>query len=205
MKIYFSFLIAVVALSSCKQNANQANSVNTEIDTLQISKATKNIAAKGFNLDQVAISKQDIGKFPYLFSPAGYQQTDAKEKQMEEKYFFYNDSLVRKVSGQYYQAKVFNKEGKVFEDTYLVNAYKTDIEKLGGMEFYVGGLPALAAQLIDTEKPAYVADMYDPRPYKYKQYLIRRPKENIWIELCHGLNANQIDLTVVREEIAEGK
>lgn len=66
--------------------------------------------------------------------------------------------------------------------------------------FYAGGLP-----LIDTEKPAYVADMYHPSPYKYKQYLIRRPKENIWIELCHGLNANQIDLTVVREEIAEGK
>lgn len=206
MKIYIILLSAIVVLSSCKQNSKQANGVETKtVDTLKVDKATNDIGAAGFNLDEVAISSQELGKFPYLSSPKGYQQADGKEKQMEEKYFFYNDSLVRKVSGQYYHSTVFNKESKVFEDTYLVNAYKTEIEKLGGVEFYSGGLPASASKLIDKEKPAYVADMYDPTPYKYKQYLIRKPKENIWIELCYGLNANQIDLTVIREEATNNK
>lgn len=152
-----------------------------------------------FNLDQVPVTTSPVGDFPYLSAPAGYRYGDEKNKSLEEKYFFYNDSLIKKVSGQYYHTAIFQ-EGDVFEDTYLVNAYKTAIEKLGGVEFYSGGLPSSASELLDQEKPAYISDMYDPRPYKYKQFLIRTPKENIWIELCHGLNANQVDLTVVKEE-----
>lgn len=37
-------------------------------------------------------------------------------------------------------------------------------------------------------------------PYKYKQFLINNKTEKIWIELCHRLNSNQIDLTVMLEK-----
>lgn len=199
MKRYFMpFVAVIIGFSSCNQKSNNENKGADKTDTLQVPTIAESTTTVGFNLDQVPVTTQDIGEFPYLSAPSGYRYAKDKQKTLEEKYFFYNDSLVRKVSGQYFHTTV-NPEGDVFEDTYLVNAYKKAIEKLGGVEFYSGGLPAAADKLINTENPAYVADMYDPRPYKYKQFLIRTAKENIWIELCHGLNANQVDLTVLKE------
>lgn len=192
-------LALVVMISACNQSGDRQRQNTAHTDTLQIVSRLDTEEASGFHLDQVPFSKAEITDFPYLSAPSGYRYTDEKTKSLEAKYFFYNDSLVRKVNGQYYYAAVIQ-EGDVFEDTYLVSEYKKAIETLGGVEFYSGGLPASASALLNSEKPAYVSDMYDPRPYKYKQFLIRTPQANIWIELCHGLNANQVDLTVVREE-----
>lgn len=205
MKTYIiPFFTAFMGLSACNQNGNRQAQNNGDANTLQIKSESGVQTTSGFNLDRVPVSPSDLGEFPYLSAPSGYRHAGEKTKFLEEKYFFYNDSLTRKVSGQYYYTSVFQ-EGDVFEDTYLVNEYKKVIENLGGVEFYAGGLPASASELLDKEQPAYVSDMYDPRPYKYKQFLIRTPESNIWIELCHGLNANQVDLTVVKEDVTNGK
>lgn len=205
MKTYFiPFAALLVSISACNQNTNRQEQNAGDADTLQTKSDSGIEAAADFNLDQVSVSTSELGEFPYLSAPLGYRHAGEKTKFLEEKYFFYNDSLIRKVSGQYYYTSVF-KEGDVFEDTYLVSEYKKVIENLGGVEFYSGGLPASASELLDKEQPAYVSDMYDPRPYKYKQFLIRTPESNIWIELCHGLNANQVDLTVVKEEVTNTK
>ncbi|MEZ0450894.1 hypothetical protein ACR78Z_13195 [Sphingobacterium thalpophilum] len=205
MKTYFiPFVALLVSASSCNQTTDRQAHKTGDVDTLQLKSDAKLKTAFGFNLDQIPVSTSEVGEFPYLSAPLGYRHAGEKTKFLEEKYFFYNDSLIRKVSGQYYYTSVF-KEGDVFEDTYLVSEYKKVIENLGGVEFYSGGLPASASELLDKEQPAYVSDMYDPRPYKYKQFLIRTPESNIWIELCHGLNANQVDLTVVKEEVTNTK
>lgn len=201
MKTYFiPFIALLLSASSCNRNSDSQTHKAGDIDTLKIRSDSTFGSAPGFNLDQVPVSTSEVGEFPYLTAPSGYRYADGKEKTLEEKYFFYNDSLVRKVSGQYYYTAVF-KDVVDFEDTYLISEYKKAIEKLGGVEFYSGGLPASASELLDKDQPAYISDMYDPHPYKYKQFLIRTPKENIWIELCHGLNANQVDLTVLREAV----
>lgn len=203
-KYIIPFAAALIGLSSCNQKSNRQSQEDGTADTLQVPKVVESTASVGFNLDQVPMTTREVGEYPYLIAPLGYSHAGEKTKSLEEKYFFYNDSLTRKVSGQYYYTAVFQ-EGDVFEDTYLVNEYKKAIEKLGGVEFYSGGLPASASELLDKEQPAYVKDMYDPRPYKYKQFLIRTPEANIWIELCHGLNANQVDLTVVKEEVTNAQ
>jgi len=197
-------IAVLIGLSACNQNSSSQNQKADHVDTLEVKSDSTDHAVSDFNLEQIPIATQEVGEFPYLSAPAGYRHADEKRKTFEEKYFFYNDSLVRKVSGQYFHTTVFQ-QGDVFEDTYVVNAYKKAIEKLGGVEFYTGGLPALASDLIEKTTPAYVSDMYDPRPYKYKQFLIRTPQAHIWIELCHGLNANQIDLTVLREEVVKAE
>jgi hypothetical protein len=197
MKIYsYLLVVTLLGLYSCNQD-NHKTSTESNSDTLQVKSASK--ASTEFNLDQVPVSNKGLGKFPYLNAPEGYKYSGDKNKKLEEKYYFYNDSLVRKVSGTYYHTDIFP-SGSVFEDTFIVNEYTKEIEALGGVEIYSGGLPGAAGKLIEQEKPAYVTDMYDPMPYKYKQFLIRTNTDNIWIELCHGLNSNQIDLTVMQEK-----
>jgi hypothetical protein len=165
MKTYFITIVAVViGLSSCNQkNISNDAGINGNAYTLHV-KADFD-GHSDFNLDQVRVSQQEVGDFPYLSVPSGYRHGDNKEKSLEEKYFFYNDSLVRKVRGEYFYTAVFQ-QGDVFEDTYVVNEYKKAIEKSGDVEFYSGGLPASASELIDKEKPAYGSEMYDPSPYQ---------------------------------------
>ncbi|MDR2281763.1 MAG: hypothetical protein LBE37_01060 [Sphingobacterium sp.] len=188
-----------LAFISCNQNSPKgAVSDPIDSDTLRPKAAEVVKTTPEFNLEQIPISTIDLGDFPYLTAPDKYKYSGDTKRQLEEKYFFYNDSLVRKVNGEYFHTTIFP-TGDAFEDTFVVSEYTKAIEKLGGVEVYSGGLPVAAAELIDKEKPVYVSDMYDPRAYKYKQFLIRTSNTNIWVELCHGLNAQQIDLTVIKE------
>ncbi len=203
MKLYFILFVSVlIFISSCNQEGQPESRQTNTSHTIENTPLSSTNTFSEFNLEQIPVSSQEIGEFPYISAPAGYKHADEKKKTLEEKYFFYSDSLIRKVSGQYFHTTVYQ-EGNVFEDTYLVGEYDKVIKKMGGVQFYSGGLPFPAAELIEKENPTYTNDMYDPRPYKYKQYLVRTPKENIWIELCHGLNANQIDLTILKEDLQE--
>lgn len=163
----------------------------------------ENGANGAFDINKIPVAATFNGDFPYLSAPESYQYSSKKTKEFEEKYFFYNDSLVHKVEGKYYHARIFPKENVEFSNTYIVNNYKKAIEKAGGVEIYSGWLPNKAGALISKEQPSYTEDIYDIYPYKYKQFIIRTPKENIWIELIHGLNANMVDFTVVSEKVLE--
>jgi hypothetical protein len=191
-------IAAMLCLVSCNQRADQKDTVNTKQDTLQ-TPVTAPSSSVGNNLNNLPISDKELGQFPYLKAPEGYQFSGEINRQQEEKYFFHSDSLVQKVSGKYFHTTIFP-SGNAFEDTFIVNHYAKDIEKLGGVQIFSGGLPKAAGELINKEKPTYAADMYDPMPYQYTQFLINTKTAKIWIELCHGLNSNQIDLTVMLEK-----
>ncbi|MFD2288060.1 hypothetical protein GJU39_17080 [Pedobacter petrophilus] len=192
----YIYVVALVCLGSCNQAPEKKNGENKPHDTLASTSVSETISSVDNNLDNVPVSDKELGQFPYLKAPEGYKFSGDTNRQLEEKYFFHSDSLVQKVSGKYFHTTIFP-SGTSFEDTFIVKQYTKDIEELGGVQIYAGGLPNAARELIDKEKPAYAEDMYDPMPYKYKQFLINTKKEKIWIELCHGLNSNQIDLTVM--------
>ena len=194
----YLYVAAMLCLGSCNQGADKKDTVTSKHDTLQ-TPGTDTISSVGNNLDNIPVSDKELGQFPYLKAPEGYKFSGDINRQQEEKYFFHSDSLVKKVSGKYFHTTIFP-SGNAFEDTFIVNHYAKDIEKLGGVQIYSGGLPNAAGELINKEKPAYAEDMYDPMPYKYKQFLINTKTEKIWIELCHGLNSNQVDLTVMLEK-----
>lgn len=194
----YLYIATLLCLGSCNQAADRTDTATSRHDTLQTS-VSDTAASVGNKLDNIPVSDKELGQFPYLKAPEGYKFSGDINKQLEEKYFFHSDGLVQKVSGKYFHTTIFP-SGNTFEDTFIVSQYTRDIEKLGGVQIFSGGLPNAAAELINKEKPAYTEDMYDPMPYKYKQFLIHTKTEKIWIELCHGLNSNQVDLTVMLEK-----
>jgi len=96
--------------------------------------------------------------FPYIKAPEGYKSSGDINRQLEEKYFFHSDSLVQKMSRKYFHTTIFP-AGDIFEDTFIVNQYTKDIEKIGGVKIYSGDLPNAAGELINKEKQAYAEDM----------------------------------------------
>lgn len=157
--------------------------------------------SKQENVANDTISEKELGEFPYFNAPEYYQFAATKTKQFEEKYFFDDAKNVNTVEGKYFHTTIFAQNGVEFNETFVVNFYKKLISQLGGKLVYSGGLPKNAYTMIEKENPAYVKDLYDAIPYTYKQYFIQTKEANIWIELIHGLNAYQIDFTVMREEI----
>jgi len=155
-----------------------------------------------FNLEDT-ISEKDLGVFPYFETPEFYKFSGPKTKTFEVKYIFNDSGNVCSVEGKYFHATIMNTEKTEFNETFIVNFYQKLIVRQGAKVVYSGGLPSKAYSLIAKERPAYIKDLYDAIPYNYKQYLIRTREANIWIELIHGLNANLVDFTVVREEITK--
>lgn len=198
-KSIFLFVLGFCIIVSC--NNKKKSSMETE-KTAQAVETTENVNSRSAtpDLDKIPVTTENIGEFPYLSAPENYGYSDGKTKEYEEKLFFYNDSLTHKVEGKYYHAKIYPNENVEFSETYVVNNYKKAIEKLGGVEIYSGTLPGKITEKIFEENLPYMKDLYDPFPYQYKQFLIKTPTDNIWMELIHGLNTQMIDFTVVKEE-----
>lgn len=193
------FILFTVIAVSCSQKSNN-NSTGSQTEPTPSSKqvASAKATSTSFDIAAVSISNADIGAFPYLSAPQGYEYSGTEQnKKYEEKYFFYNDSLVMTIGGKYYHTMIVAKKGEEFSETYVVKNYEQAIKKIGGVEVYSGRIVDKASDLLKSKEVAYAKDMYDPYPYSYKQFVVKTANGNVWIELCHGLNMNGIDFTVM--------
>ena len=195
--IFISFII--LSCNSCTQNSKK-KSIDESTDTMQSTAESTQPGAVGFDINSIPISTAEIGEYPYLAAPKGYQYANEINREYEEKYFFYNDSLMMMVGGQYYHAMILPIKGGEFTETSIVKNYEQAISKLDGVMVYTGKIISTASDLLRENSMPYAKDMYDPYPYNYKQFLIRTSEGDIWFELCYGLNIEGIDFTVVYDK-----
>lgn len=147
-----------------------------------------------------SLSEKDLGEFPYFKIHDSHKPTNVKTKKYEEKYFFSDTGSVKTIEGKYYHATLLAQEGEEFNEALVINHLRKQFNCFKAIHVYSGLIPDKAWTLVNEEKPPYSKDLYDPIPYQYKQYLIKTKEANIWIEIIHGLNAEQMDFTVMRED-----
>jgi hypothetical protein len=164
---------------------------------VEMSFTQSNIAVKD------SLSEKELGEFPYFKIHDSHKAANAKTKKYEEKYFFCVSATVNSIEGKYYHATVYAKEGEAYNEALVINHLRKQITPFKAVSVYSGSIPNKASKLIYEEKPPYIKDLYDAIPYQYKQYLIKTKEANIWIEIIYGLNAQQMDFTVMREELSE--
>lgn len=147
----------------------------------------------------VRVTTQDIGAFPYVQAPAGFVAKESKTLSFEQKYVF-PGGKVRTVEGPYHHATVYAAGGD-WNETLLLSQLDKQITALGGARVFDGAMPQAAHKMVDDNAPRFVKDLYDINPYRFRQYLIRTPAKQIWIEMGYGYNADMIDLTVIEEPL----
>ncbi|MCG2839392.1 hypothetical protein L6Q21_00175 [Sandaracinobacter sp. RS1-74] len=146
----------------------------------------------------VPVSAHDLGSFPFVKAPAGFVARNGKKLGFEEKYIFAGGQPLI-VSGPYYHADIFANGGE-WNETLLLSQLDRQITGLGGVRVFDGAIPDSGRKLIEENAPRFVQDLYDPWPYRFRQYLIRQEDKLVWIELGYRYNAEMIDLTVVQED-----
>jgi len=143
---------------------------------------------------------QEIGGFPYISAPDGYALRNETRLEFEQKYLFPGGKF-EIVEGPYFHTDIFA-DGGTWNETLLLSRLDRHITALGGKRMFDGPMPDAARTMIQENEPRFVKDLYDPWPYRFRQYLIQTPEKTIWIEIGYGYNAQMLDLTVIEKEPA---
>lgn len=196
-------LAAVLALlaSACGSRDAEATAP-AEATTATGAPATTLPQDAVFDPQSVPVSAHELGEFPFIAVPEGFVAQGGKTLDLEQKYIFAGNA-VRTVEGRYHHADIYVAEGGTWNETRLLRDLETQITGLGGVRVFDGALPEAAAAMIRQNAPSFARDLYDPWPYRFRQYLIRTEDKRVWIEVGYGYNAQMIDLTVVEETVAD--
>ena len=201
-KTTIACIVTLLILNACTQKQNaQTQQAAPEPSTPTAAADTATLTTFDFN--KVPVSNKEIGNFPYLAAPEGYEYKNEKSKNYEEKYFFYSDSLVTKISGKYFFANIYKNETNknLYEKTFVVKSYTEAIENLGAVQIHNGTIPDKGQDLINKEAPAYFKDeLNNDFSRKNKQFLLRTSQGNIWFELSVHDRDDEVFLTVLQEK-----
>jgi len=159
------------------------------------------MAQPAFDPSPYAQTQQEPGSFPYVTVPAGFRSGGEKQLSLAEKYVF-PGGQTHVAIGRYWHADIFA-DGGEWNELLFLRAMDQQVSTLGGHRVFDGSMPDDVRRMIAENAPAFVRDLYDPAPYRFRQYLIHAEDRLIWIEIGYGYNAEMIDLTIVEEAVAQ--
>lgn len=198
-KIVFVSIVVFIFLNACK---NKDNTTTEQPEIASAKQKSETVISSGFDIEKIPVSNKEIGDFPYLSAPEGYEYKYEKNKNYEDKYFFYNDSLVTKIGGNYFFSPIWKKDDSKneYEKSFVLKSYEDALEKLGAVKIYEGYLPTTAKDLIEKGELAYFNDLNKNYSAYYKQFVLKTSNGNIWFELFIVDNENEIRLSVLLQE-----
>ena len=203
-KIAIASITTLLLFNACKQKENKetTQTQQTESTASKPTTAENTEAIKNFDIEKIPISNKQIGSFPYLSTPDGYEYKYENKKNYEEKYFYYNDSLVTKIGGKYFISTIYKKDDNKneYEKSFVLKSYEDAIKNLGAVQIYEGTPPDKAQDLINKGKPAYFEDLNSDFSRNNKQFVLKTPNGNIWFELNIHDRDNEIFFTVIQEK-----
>lgn len=194
-----AFSLPLLALAACGQGdtaAPEAPAAAPEADAA----AGAQPAPAAFDPLSVPVSDKDLGAFPYVSAIQGFDLRAQPELELERKYLFPGGAL-RPVEGRYRHADVYVAQGGTWNETLLMRRLDEQVQALGGVQVFDGPMPAPVGDRVRAEEPRFVKDLYDPWPYRFRQYLVRTPRSLVWIEAGYGYNTEMADLTVIEEPL----
>jgi hypothetical protein len=201
-KIAIACIATLLVLNACKQKQDSQTQQSASTPGIPTAAADTAIVTT-FDFNKIPVSDKEIGSFPYLSAPEGYEYKNEKSRNYEEKYFFYSDSLLTKISGKYFFATIYKEETNknMYEKTFVVRSYTEAIENLGAVQIHNGTIHDKSHDLINKEAPAYFKDdLNNDFSRKNKQFLLKTAQGNIWFELSIHDRDDEVFLTVIQEE-----
>lgn len=206
-----SCLLIATALVACN-NSEKTTENNTKDSSTAETSATTTAATdtSTFDINSISISDKNLGTFPYLSYPDGYNFNYEKEispkniKDLDIEYFAVNGKLLP-VEGKSYKVRIekdANSDNK-FSKLAVERYYEDKISSLGGVK--VNNIPVPSTEIKRIGDKDLIDNQYGHSiDYNLlddiKTYVIRTATKQIWIQMT--LMDNEVGkLTVLEKEV----
>ena len=206
-----SCIILAAALISCK-NGNQTSttgekdSIGAEVKTAQ----QVHTDTTAFDLNEISISTKELGEFPYLSYPEGYNFNYEKKintlniKDLDKEYFAIDGKLIP-IEGKSYKVRIEKSQEneKKFSSLYVSRYYDEKIVKLGGV--CINNVAVNNQEIKRIGDKELIENNYGfSIDYNLlddiKTYIIRTETKQIWIQMT--LMDNEVGkLTVLEKKL----
>ena len=187
VKLLFSAALAIGAVScnnSSEGNADQNGKVVEEVkDDLQSTEDLSTVKQSSFNIDDIPVSEENLGDFPFFSLPEGLATTN---KPIERKYdilYFPIDGVMTPLEGKVWKSYI-SAEDRNSDDwslAYFQKSYDEAITSVGGVKIFDG-------EITNDEYERY----HDQATYLGEDGSIGYVGQNIKVYVIRQSNGNDV-------------
>ncbi|GAB3339114.1 hypothetical protein [Marilutibacter aestuarii] len=137
-----------------------------------------------FEVDSVPVSSQDLGAFPFIVLPNGYEAIDAQTLNVTQVPFWTGDRL-EQVEGKAYMATVQETQGNTFSPFEFERHVAHLIEQAGGILVTDSPIPPEVLEHIPRDvRVGLVSGWGDVYNNPVQTYLVRTEDKLVWVHAC---------------------
>lgn len=209
IKKLISCVVIAAALTSCKNGGNTSTD-NSDTLVAEAKTAQTIPADTTFNLNAIPLSTKNLGEFPYLSYPEGYNFNYEKTinplniKDLDKEYFAVNGKLIP-VEGKSYKVRIEKgqENEKKFSNLLVSRYYEEKILALGGVN--INNVAVNQQEIKKVGDKELIEKNYGfSIDYNLldnlKTYIIRTETKQIWIQMT--LMDNEVGkLTVLEKKL----
>lgn len=183
----FSLLYILPACQPHKQPMVHRDSTVTDtMVTADTAETFPTLARAAFNMNKVPNTNFDLGDFPFIPAPKGYQYRNVKVKERGEEYFLADGKLMP-VEGKSFKAELVREESRpaMFSISRVERSYDRMIASVGGVKVSMD-IPTKAemervgdAEIYDKEKGFTVGF----GGTELNTYVLRNRGAEVWVQL----------------------
>lgn len=209
-----SFLALILAIVSCKKNAEKTEKSQIDSTTVTEQKTTTTNEEAKFDISKIAVSTAELGEFPYFKLPEGYVYTDPDHYSNGK-----GNGLTMDPDKEYFliDGKYFPEEGQTFKDHIKLSKdateknynpleiekyFDAEIAKMGGVKINNGiGVKDGEKDLAQKADPqAYAKGYFSSSTYfdNIHTYVIHKADFNVFIQ--YNLNFETGYITVLKNK-----
>lgn len=191
MKRYLCALIPLLyILPACQPHkqplVHRDSTVTDTMVAADTAETYPTLARAAFNMNKVPKTNFDLGAFPFIPAPKGYQYRNVKVKERGEEYFLADGKLMP-VEGRSFKAELVREESKpaVFSISRVERSYDRMITSVGGVKVSTD-IPTKAemervgdAEIYDKEKGFTVGF----GGTELNTYVLRNRGAEVWVQL----------------------
>ncbi|MEZ0471269.1 OmpA family protein [Luteimonas salinilitoris] len=173
------------------EEAEPAESSAEEPDdaTLEIRQADASLAESRFDTSRVPVTDHDLGTFPFLAFPSGYEPVNRPHNRAYARFPYWLGDGVRWVEGRTYSTAIGTKRGKTYSELELRRNMEKLLEAVGGVEIFEGtvGRTVYYENPYEDEIGGGFIDAvngYTDDDAEVTVHLIRQTDREVWVQLA---------------------
>ena len=167
----------------------KANSPDLNMQEVESLQTVETEQVKNFDLNSIPLSSSNLGDFPYIALPDGYELQNSENRNFERVPFWTGQNFGW-VEGKLFSSgitpKSSYKEGGFLE---LQRNFESVITELGGVEVTHSQIPKEFIEQIPKEiKVQHSSGLGDIYNYPAQTFVIRQAYKNVWLHLAKSGN-----------------